>query len=84
MAHATALAASLPQLAGPARAPAADADRVQPLQPAETANPDKVKPGKTLWFDPHLPHAGFMTRHNSPALAGTSSQKMGMRSTALC
>lgn len=40
---------------------AADAEPIQPLEPAKVTDPAKVELGKKLWFDPRLSRSGFIS-----------------------
>lgn len=59
----TALALALTSLALAATpaAVAADAEPIQPLEPAKVTDPAKVELGKKLWFDPRLSRSGFIS-----------------------
>ncbi|HMN22431.1 MAG TPA: cytochrome-c peroxidase [Ottowia sp.] len=59
----TALALALASLALAATpaAVAADAEPIQPLEPAKVTDPAKVELGKKLWFDPRLSRSGFIS-----------------------
>lgn len=51
----------------PARA--ADAEPIQPLEPAQVTDPAKVELGKKLWFDPRLSRSGFISCNSCHNLA---------------